>query len=60
MPSGSVLSKEIDFQFVVGGLGEGVGDELGAERGAADADDEQLFERAAGAGGGALMHLAGE
>jgi len=51
---------EVDGELVAAGLGERVGDEFGAEGGAADADAEDVFEGAGGAFDFALVHLGGE
>ena len=60
MPSGSVLSKKKMSQFISGGLAESFGDKLRAECGTADADDEEVLERAFGAGDFAGVDIGGE
>ena len=52
--------EEGDGEFVFAGLAEGVGDELWAEGGAADADHEEFFEFTLGAGDGARVDLGGK
>eukprot|EP01035_Chromulina_nebulosa_P033886 gene33885-45391_t len=52
--------EEGDGELIPAGLAEGVVDELRAEGGAADADHEEIFEFALGAGDGAGVNFGGE
>jgi len=52
--------EEVDRHAILPGLAQRVGDELRAERGAADADHEQVLELAARAGDGAGVDLGRE